>query len=86
MWTIAATLLPDIGQCWTAEVKATQDCVALQYGIAKKSPYLDHVGSHHSEFQLRCDVTGPPPGATVAYQWSPVYVANPNPPVGSPYR
>lgn len=72
---------PVYGSAWTAGVKASQDCVAWQYSVGKKSPYLSYLGCHFAEIQLYCDVDDLPAGATVSYQWAPVYTANPVPPV-----
>ncbi|MCC6403508.1 MAG: hypothetical protein IT207_05815 [Fimbriimonadaceae bacterium] len=73
-----------MASAFNAEIIATDECEGLAYSKLKQSPYRTSAGAQYAEFQLTCMVTDLPPGATVAYQWSPVQTSNPqSPPAGA---
>lgn len=73
-----------LATAFDVEIKAAPKCVGLSYSAIKQSPYLTSTGTQFAEFNLTCQVTNLPPGATVSYQWAPVQTENPqNPPAGA---
>lgn len=73
-----------MASAFNAEIIATDECEGLTYSKLKQSPYRAAAGAQFAEFQLTCNVTDLPAGATVTYQWSPVQTSNPtNPPAGA---